>query len=92
MDYKRSKDNVRRDTSMFYLHKVYKPDHIRTPFLQCCLDYAGPFKARMTKDRQMATLEGYTCVFIRMVTTVHFELVRGLTGRRGLYARIYSNI
>ncbi|XP_037906726.1 uncharacterized protein LOC119648870 [Hermetia illucens] len=74
------------------------------PFMHCGVDFAGPFRTRMSKGRSTATLKGYICLFICMVTkAIHLELVSDLSteaflaafkrfiSRRGLCKEIYSD-
>ncbi|XP_037911915.1 uncharacterized protein LOC119652051 [Hermetia illucens] len=74
------------------------------PFMHCGVDFAGPFRTRMSKGRSTATLKGYICLFICMATkAIHLELVSDLSteaflaafkrfiSRRGLCKEIYSD-
>ncbi|XP_037912066.1 uncharacterized protein LOC119652195 [Hermetia illucens] len=72
------------------------------PFLHCGVDYAGPFRTRMSKGWSNAILKGYVCVFVCMVTkAVHLELVSDLSTEAflaafkrftaSLYFKIYSD-
>lgn len=82
--------------------------HVRVtparPFLNCGVDYAGPFLIRDRSTRNYKTTKAYICLFICMATkATHIELVSSLSteaflasmrrfaSRRGKCSNIYSD-
>lgn len=74
------------------------------PFLNCGVDYAGPFLIKTGLPRSKQLLKSYLCVFVCLSTkAVHLELVADLTtssflnafkrfiSRRGKCSTIYSD-
>lgn len=74
------------------------------PFLNCGVDYAGPFNIKMGLSRSRKFVKIYLCVFICLCTkAIHLELVADLTtnaflnafkrfiSRRGKCSHIYSD-
>lgn len=72
------------------------------PFLHCGVYYA--FKTKVSKGRSPATLKGYACIFVCIMTkAVHLELVSNLSteallaafkqfkARGGLYSEMCSD-
>ena len=50
------------------------------PFQNSGVDFAGPFKIRLSKSRGKGTLKGYICIFICLRTrSVHLEVVEDYT-------------
>ncbi|XP_072397992.1 uncharacterized protein [Diabrotica undecimpunctata] len=83
------------------------PNHRITPsrpFLNCGVDYAGPFETKTSNLRGSRVQKSYLCVFICLATkAVHLEIVSNLSteaflnsfkrfvSRRGLCKNIYSD-
>ena len=50
------------------------------PFEHAGVDYAGPFKVRLSKSKIRITTKGYICIFLCMSTkAVHIEVVEDYT-------------
>lgn len=74
------------------------------PFLNCGVDYAGPYPLKDGKTRNRVLIKAYVCIFVCLSTrAVHVELVTDLStesflnafkrfvSRRGLCCLIYSD-
>ena len=78
--------------------------HLSRPFSKTGLDYAGPFRIKSVKGREIRSSKGYLALFVCLATkAVHMEVVDDLTtasflgalrrfvGRRGLPAELWSD-